>query len=285
MERVSGIGTLRERVAAARVAGHSIALVPTMGNLHGGHLALVDAARARAGFVVVSIFVNPLQFGPHEDFGAYPRTLATDLEALEGRGADLVFTPSVTELYPDGTDLATRVHVTGLSELLCGASRPGHFDGVTTVVAKLFHIVGPELAVFGQKDFQQLTLIRRMVRDLSMAVQVLGVPTARAADGLALSSRNGYLTAEERGRAPALQRVLAGTAARVRDGEDPGAAAAVALDALAAEGFEPDYVSVRRQSDLGEPGAEDRALVVLGAARLGRARLIDNVPFEREPAP
>jgi pantoate--beta-alanine ligase len=285
VERVSGIGTLRERVAAARVAGHSIALVPTMGNLHGGHLALVDAARARAGFVVVSIFVNPLQFGPEEDFGAYPRTLATDLEALEGRGADLVFTPSVTELYPDGTDLATRVQVTGLSELLCGASRPGHFDGVTTVVAKLLHIVGPELAVFGQKDFQQLTLIRRMVRDLSMAVQILGVPTARAADGLALSSRNGYLTEEERGRAPALQRVLAGTAARVRAGEDPGAAAAVALDALAAEGFEPDYVSVRRQSDLGEPGTEDRALVVLGAARLGRARLIDNVPFEREPAP
>lgn len=284
MERVSGIGTLRERVAAARVAGHSIALVPTMGNLHAGHLALVDAARARAGFVVVSIFVNPLQFGPNEDFGAYPRTLAADLEALTGRGADLVFTPSVAELYPDGTDLATRVHVAGLSEILCGASRPGHFDGVTTVVAKLFHLVAPDLAVFGQKDFQQLALIRRMVRDLSMAVEVLGVPTARAADGLALSSRNGYLTEEERARAPALQRVLAGTAARIRDGEAPGAAAAVACDALAAEGFEPDYVSVRRQSDLGEPEAGDRALVVLGAARLGRARLIDNVPFEREPA-
>ena len=206
MERVSGIGTLRERITAARTAGHSIALVPTMGKLHAGHLALVDAARARAGFVVVSIFVNPLQFGPNEDFAAYPRTLAADMEALTGRGADLVFTPSVAELYPDGTELATRVRVAGLSEILCGASRPGHFDGVTTVVAKLFHVVGPDLAVFGQKDFQQLALIRRMVRDLSMAVEVLGVPTARAADGLALSSRNGYLTEEQRARAPEIGR-------------------------------------------------------------------------------
>lgn len=281
MELVHSARALREHLAHARSRGERIGLVPTMGNLHEGHLTLVDAARERADLVVATVFVNPLQFGPNEDFDAYPRTLEDDRAALAARGADVLFAPSVEEMYPDGPVLATRVTVVGLSEELCGADRPGHFDGVTTVVTKLFQLVQPDLAVFGRKDLQQLTLIRTMVRDLSMPVAVVGVDTVRAEDGLALSSRNGYLSEDERARAPALQRTLARVAAAL----DAGARDFAALEAdaraeLERAGLAPDYVAVRRAPDLTVPDAGDDAFVVLGAARLGATRLIDNAPTE-----
>ena len=208
MELIEDLTTLRRRVRAWRQAGDQIALVPTMGNLHRGHLRLVQEARAYAQRTVVSVFVNPMQFGPHEDFAAYPRTLARDGELLETEGTDLLFAPSVTTVYPRPPAEQTRVEVPGLSDILCGARRPGHFVGVATVVCKLFNMVQPDLAFFGEKDFQQLLVIRRMTEDLCLPVGILGVPTVREADGLALSSRNGYLLPEERARAPALRRTL-----------------------------------------------------------------------------
>ena len=281
MEVVHSALALREHLAHARSRGDRIALVPTMGNLHDGHLTLVDASRDRADLVVATVFVNPLQFGPNEDFDAYPRTLDADASALEAHGADLLFAPPVEEMYPDGPELATRVTVDGLSGELCGADRPGHFDGVTTVVTKLFGLVQPDLAVFGRKDLQQLTLIRTMVRDLSMPIVIVGVDTVRAEDGLALSSRNGYLSADERARAPELHRALVRIATALDDGQrDFAALEQGARSALGDAGFAPDYVSVRRARDLAVPAPTDDALVVLGAARLGRTRLIDNVPTE-----
>ena len=281
MELIRRVQALREHLARARDRGDRIALVPTMGNLHAGHLALVAAARAESDLVVATVFVNPLQFGPGEDYDSYPRTLEADRDALAAAGARLLFAPPVEEMYPGGAALATRVAVSGLSEELCGASRPGHFDGVTTVVAKLFNLVQPDLAVFGRKDLQQLTLVRRMARDLSFPVRVLGIDTVRATDGLALSSRNGYLDETERGRAPELQRRLRDVAAALDAGErDFDALEAGAREALAAAGLEPDYVAVRRARDLAPPGAGDDAFFVLGAARLGRTRLIDNAATE-----
>ncbi len=210
MERIESLRDLRERVTAWRSAGARLAFVPTMGNLHAGHLTLVREARALADMVVASIFVNPLQFGAGEDLDAYPRTLEDDRRLLAGEGCDLLFTPRVDEVYPRGQAAQTRVEVPGLSDILCGARRPGHFVGVSTVVCKLFNMVQPNLALFGEKDFQQLLVIRRMVEDLAMPVEIVGVPTVRESDGLAMSSRNGYLTAEERARAPVLYRVLTG---------------------------------------------------------------------------
>ncbi len=277
LETIEEISTLRERVAAWRRAGQRVGFVPTMGNLHAGHLALVAEARRLAERVVVSIFVNPLQFGPQEDFAAYPRTLARDQELLAGAGTDLLFAPTVAAVYPRGQAEQTLVEVPGLSDILCGASRPGHFVGVATVVCKLFNMVQPDLAVFGEKDFQQLQVIRLMTLDLSLPVAIQGLATAREADGLAMSSRNGYLTAEERARAPALYHTLQRCADWLRAGQDSATVERQAEEAIAAAGFEPDYFSVRRAADLGLPAPGERELVVLAAARLGRARLIDNL--------
>ncbi len=254
-----------------------IAFVPTMGNLHDGHLALVARARELAPRVVVSIYVNPLQFGPQEDFAAYPRTLEADRARLAEAGADLVFAPRDAVMYPRPLSETTRVHVPGLSEILCGAHRPGHFDGVATVVARLFNLVRPDHAVFGEKDYQQLLVIRRMVEDLAIPVRIHGVPTVREPDGLAMSSRNQYLTPEERARAPALYRALRAAAEALAQGrEDYGRLEAQGRAALEAAGFRVDYFTVRDADDLAPP-APGRPLVVLAAARLGRARLIDNL--------
>lgn len=255
----------------------SIAFVPTMGNLHEGHLTLVRQARERAERVIVSIFVNPLQFGAGEDFDSYPRTLERDAELLAAEGVDWLFNPPVEVMYPRPAAEQTRVVVPAIGDILCGASRPGHFEGVATVVCKLFNLVRPDLALFGQKDYQQLLVIRRMVADLAMPVEVIGVPTVREPDGLAMSSRNGYLSAAERAIAPALYRVLRDTAAGLRAGDrakDLEVAGAAALDA---SGLKTDYLAIRRQADLAEPEAGDRELVILAAAYLGKARLIDNL--------
>lgn len=278
MLKVENIQELRTAVQAWRRAGERTAFVPTMGNLHAGHIELVRQARGLADRVVVSIFVNPLQFGVNEDFASYPRTLGEDMDRLDRVGTDLVFAPSVATVYPDGQEMQTRVLVPGVSEILCGASRPGHFEGVATVVCKLFNLVQPDLAVFGEKDFQQLSIIRRMVRDLCFPVEILGVPTVREPDGLAMSSRNGYLAPKERQQAPALYRVLCRLAERVRAGErEFSRLEREGVEALKAEGFRPDYLSLRRVDDLQPPGVDDQRLILLAAAFLGRTRLIDNL--------
>jgi len=278
---ISDVQDLRAHVDAWRRGGN-VAFVPTMGNLHDGHLSLVRAAREVADRVVVSIFVNPLQFGAGEDFDSYPRTLEHDSDMLEGEGTDLLFAPPAQVVYPKPAEEQTRVEVPGISRLLCGASRPGHFVGVATVVCKLFNMVQPDIALFGKKDFQQLMVIRRMVEDLSMPVRVLGVETRREDDGLAMSSRNGYLTADERAIAPLLYRVMTGLAERIRQGNnDLAELQGQAARELEENGLRPDYVAVRRAEDLGEPGDEDRKLVILMAAYLGKARLIDNLEVSR----
>lgn len=284
MEILHDIPVLRARLAEWRGDGLRIGLVPTMGNLHDGHLGLVEAARARADRAVVTVFVNPLQFGPQEDLASYPRTLKDDARRLSACGCHVLFAPSEANMYPRGRDAHTVVEVPGLSAQLCGASRPGHFRGVATVVAKLFNLVQPDLAVFGKKDYQQLMLIRRMAADLNMDIEILGLPTVREPDGLAMSSRNAYLTAAERTRAPALFRSLQALAAAVAAGTPPAQAECEAVQALGAAGFEPDYVSVRRRADLAPPQPQDTELVVLAAAHLGRARLIDNLELDREAA-
>lgn len=275
------VAETRKSVSRWRRQGLTVGFVPTMGNLHDGHVSLVRQAAARADRVVVSIFVNPLQFGPNEDFASYPRTLEADLRRLDGQGADLVFAPSADEMYPDGPELATRITVSGLADILCGRSRPGHFTGVATVVNKLLNIVRPDIAVFGRKDYQQLAVIRRMVRDLSMAVEIVGGETVREHDGLAMSSRNQYLSHDERARAPALYAALMAAADSLLRGtaDDIPAVAAAGRDTLAAAGFVPDYFEIRDAATLAEPeaGADPTSLVVLAAAQLGRARLIDNL--------
>jgi pantoate--beta-alanine ligase len=282
VETISKLAALRARLDAWRRAGETVALVPTMGNLHRGHLSLVALAREHARRTVVTVFVNPTQFGPNEDFDAYPRTPAPDAGLLAGAGADALFMPGVDEVYPDGTAGAARVEVPGLSDILCGAHRPGHFAGVTSVVARLFNMVGPHVAVFGEKDFQQLTIIRRMVEDLHFPIRIVGAPTVREPDGLALSSRNQYLTPAERAVAPELQATLAACAAALTAGRrDFAALEAEGVARLAAAGLRTDYVAVRSSRTLGEPVRGDQGLVVLGAATLGRARLIDNVLLPR----
>ncbi|QIK38983.1 pantoate--beta-alanine ligase [Caldichromatium japonicum] len=268
---------LRRQIAVWRNRGERIAFVPTMGNLHAGHLSLVATGRLHAERVVVSIFVNPMQFGPKEDLDAYPRTLEADRQVLAQVGCDLLFVPSVRTLYPRGLAAQTRVEVPGLSDILCGASRPGHFVGVATVVCKLFNLVQPDVALFGEKDFQQLLIIRRMVEDLAIPIAIIGMPTIREADGLAMSSRNHYLTPEERARAPALYRVLNEVATALRSGQPLAEAEGAGLESLKAAGFRPDYLSVRCAEDLTPPGPGNRDLVILVAAYLGRARLIDNL--------
>ena len=282
METVTTISAVRERVHAWRSAGQRVVFVPTMGNLHAGHVSLIEAARRHGERFVASIFVNPMQFGPNEDFAHYPRTPRDDEQMLAAASCDLMFMPDVAEIYPHGSERATRVEVPGLSRILEGEFRPGHMEGVSTVVAKLFHIVEPDVAVFGEKDFQQLTVIRRMVAELCMRVEIVGAPTRRDGDGLALSSRNQYLTAAERKLAPVIYRTLEAAAARVRGGDaDFASIERFGFQALEAAGLRPDYFSVRRADDLASPTAGTRALVVLAAARLGRARLIDNVQVAR----
>lgn len=281
MNVVRTIADLRAAVTRARGEGKRIGFVPTMGNLHAGHIALIRKAGQRADFVVASIFVNPLQFGPNEDLDSYPRTLTADQDKLFEAGCHLLFAPSVEEMYPNGQALQTIVSVPGVSEGLCGGSRPGHFDGVSTVVAKLFNMVLPDLAVFGQKDFQQLAVIRTMVRDLNMPVQIIGEPIVRADDGLALSSRNGYLSAEERATAPVLYRTLCQLAEAIRAGRrDYPALVGEAQEALQSAGLRPDYLEIRNAVDLQPAGAETRELILLAAAFLGKTRLIDNLLLE-----
>ncbi len=282
MRRLSSIAEVRAAVHAWRHSGERVVFVPTMGNLHAGHMSLIQAARAHGERFVASIFVNPMQFGPNEDFAHYPRTPEHDEHLLREAGCDLMFMPDVAEIYPHGAEGATRVEVPGLSDILCGEFRPGHFQGVTTVVCKLLHIVEPDAAVFGEKDFQQLTVIRRMVSELCMPVHIIAAPTVRDADGLALSSRNQYLSEAERVRAAALHRALMAAADRLAGGErDYAAVERDGLRALEGQGFRPDYFAVRRADDLGLPTADSAHLVVLTAAHLGKARLIDNVQVRR----
>lgn len=282
METVTTIAGVRERVRAWHRDGLRVAFVPTMGNLHPGHVSLIDAARARGDRFVASIFVNPMQFGPNEDFAHYPRTPAQDERMLADAGCDLMFMPDVAEIYPNGSAAATRIDVPGLSRILCGEFRPGHFEGVATVVAKLFHIVEPDMAVFGEKDYQQLTVIRRMVADLCIPVEIIGAPTVRDADGLAMSSRNQYLTDAERAIAPRIYQTLCAVSARLAAGENDF----LALEGLGIEQLEqadlrPDYFAIREAAELRVPKPSNQHLVVLTAVRLGKARLIDNVQVRR----
>ncbi|MDG6401557.1 pantoate--beta-alanine ligase [Pseudomonas phytophila] len=283
MNTVKTVRELRAAIARARSEGKRIGLVPTMGNLHSGHAALVTKAAQRADFVVATIFVNPMQFGPNEDLATYPRTLAADQERLLEAGCHLLFTPNVEEMYPHGMTDQTVVSVPVISEGLCGASRPGHFDGVSTVVSKLFNMVQPDLAVFGEKDFQQLAVIRALVRDLNMPIQIIGEPTVRADDGLALSSRNGYLNEEQRAIAPVLYKVIQQIGAAVDSGDKNFV---TLLDAgkrqLEAAGLRPDYLEIREATSLRPATAQDDDLVILAAAFLGKTRLIDNLHLNRE---
>ncbi len=272
MQRFDHIAALREHLARET----ALVFVPTMGNLHAGHLELVRCARAHGRCVVVSIFVNPLQFGPQEDFAAYPRTLEADCAQLEAAGCDVVFHPSASELYPVPQDVM--VSPPPVAAELCGAFRPGHFAGVCTVVAKLFNIVRPQVAVFGKKDYQQLVIVRELVRQLNFPIEIVAGETVRAPDGLALSSRNAYLDAAERREAPRLFRVLSTAARRIAAGErDYAGIEAAARRELEAHGWRVDYVAVRDPVTLKVPDAAGSEVVVLGAAWLGRTRLIDNV--------
>lgn len=281
MNTVTTIAELRAAIAVARRAGKRIGFAPTMGNLHSGHAALVTRACEKADFVVASIFVNPLQFGPNEDLDTYPRTLAADQQRLVDAGCDLLFAPTVAQMYPEGTAVQTRVSVPELSQGLCGASRPGHFEGVATVVSKLLNMVQPDVAVFGQKDYQQLAVIRAMVRDLNMPIEILGEPTVRAEDGLALSSRNGYLNAEQRAKAPVLYRCLSDMAAAIRAGErDYAGLLEQQRKVIAASGFKLDYLEIRHAVHLRPVTPQDHDLVLLVAAYLGTTRLIDNLHLD-----
>ena len=268
---------LRQQIRRLRMEGKRVALVPTMGNLHDGHMKLVDEAKARADVVVVSIFVNPMQFDRPEDLARYPRTLQEDCEKLNKRKVDLVFAPSVKEIYPNGTETHTYVDVPGLSTMLEGASRPGHFRGVSTIVSKLFNLGQPDSACFGEKDFQQLALIRKMVADMGFDIEIVGVPIMRAKDGLALSSRNGYLTAEQRKIAPGLYKVLSSIADKLQAGErDLDEIITIAGQELNEKGFRADDIQIRDADTLLEVSENSKRAVILVAAWLGDARLIDN---------
>jgi len=272
---------LRQQIRRLRLEGKRIALVPTMGNLHDGHMKLVDEAKARADVVVVSIFVNPMQFDRPDDLARYPRTLQEDCEKLNRRGVGFVFSPTPEEVYPRGMGEQTYVDVPGISTMLEGASRPGHFRGVSTVVSKLFNLVQPDIACFGEKDYQQLALIRKMVADMSYDIEIVGVPTVRAKDGLALSSRNGYLTSDQRKIAPGLSKVMNGIGEKLKAGERnvEEILAAAALE-LNEKGFRSDDLQIRDADTLLELTPQSQRAVVLMAAWLGRARLIDNLTVD-----
>lgn len=278
MEVYRDLATLRSALAAARAAGREVALVPTMGALHAGHIALVEAARRPGTLVVASIFVNPKQFGANEDLSRYPRKETSDIAMLTDAGCDMLWLPPVEAMYPDG--FATTVSVAGISEGLDGAARPGHFDGVATVVAKLFNQVAPARAYFGEKDFQQLAVIRRMVADLDIDIDVVGVPTQREDDGLALSSRNVYLLPEERQKAVALPRALGVAARAIAGGAESTKALDDAVATLTQAGFAVDYVALVDAETLAPDPAPDRRRQLLAAARIGNTRLIDNLSVD-----
>jgi len=280
MQIVNTITEVREAIKTWHSSGDSVAFVPTMGNLHAGHLHLVSLAQKKADRVVVSLFVNPTQFGVGEDFETYPRTEHEDQEKLAAEHVDLLFQPSVADIYTP--DAKTVVTVTGLSDVYCGASRPGHFSGVATVVCKLFNIVQPNMAFFGLKDFQQFTVIKTMVRDLNFPVELIGVDTVREANGLAMSSRNGYLNEDEKKIAPKLYHALCAARDAILAGNIAyEVVERQALQFLQQAGYQPDYFSVCRSSDLKKATAEDVDLVLLAAAKLGKTRLIDNIYFSR----
>ncbi len=276
---ISDIKVLRATVKAWRQEGHSIAFVPTMGNLHQGHLKLVDEARQRADKVIVSIFVNPMQFGANEDLAKYPRTLAEDCAGLTDHQADAVFTPTPELIYPKGLEVQTAVDVPFIGDNHCGASRPGHFRGVSTIVTKLFNLVQPDIALFGKKDYQQLAVIRALTIDLSFPIEIIGIDTERAADGLALSSRNGYLSAEQRATAPLIYQQLQWLAQQIRDqaASDFRALEQHVRETLSQAGFRPDYVNICQRHNLELANDSKSPLVILLAAYLGTTRLIDNL--------
>lgn len=284
MRTYSDSAQLQIALKKYRQEGLSIAFVPTMGNLHEGHLDLVRKARTRCDIVVVSIFVNPLQFGPSEDLDAYPRTMAADKEKLFSEGTQVIYAPGVEDIYPEGMAAQTVVSVPDLGDTLCGSSRPGHFDGVTTVVSKLFNIVQPDVAVFGEKDFQQLSIVRKMVRDLCMPIEIIGVATTRDEDGLAKSSRNGYLTPEQREIAPLLHQTLNSCREAIACGFDNFLQLeSHARMKLLQAGFEPDYFAVRDARTLQPVTENTEEIAILAAARLGPTRLIDNVRLSLNP--
>jgi pantoate--beta-alanine ligase len=280
METLKTKALLKNVLDQHRAKTNTIGLVPTMGNLHDGHISLIETAKSQCGIVVSTIFVNPLQFGKNEDLAAYPRTLAEDLHKLEGAGCDLVFTPDVTEMYAQDLSAETIIHVPGISENYCGKSRPGHFDGVATVVSKLCHMTSPHRAYFGLKDYQQFLVIKKMVRDLAMPIDIIGVPIRREPSGLAMSSRNNYLSASERSTAAALNRVLVQIQEKIMAG---GGDFAPLLDAgIAAineSGMETDYLALCNADDLSPADSSTVDFALLGAAYLSGTRLIDNVRF------
>lgn len=280
MQTVHTIQAVRDFVKAAKKQGKSVGFVPTMGNLHSGHIHLISQAKTQCDVVICSIFVNPTQFGANEDFGSYPRTLEADSQQLQAAHCDLLFAPSALEMYPNGSSQHTVITVNGLSEQLCGAFRPTHFAGVATVVSKLFNIVQPDSAFFGEKDFQQLAVIKCLTTELDFDIKIIGVATQRAEDGLALSSRNGYLSEQERALAPAIYKVLGQLRSAILNGQREYT---MLCDAsvlhLQKMGFDPDYVSVRCSATLEEASADDTQLVILIAAKLGKTRLIDNLAF------
>lgn len=280
MKTVATLDALREALAEFRSEGKTVALVPTMGNLHYGHMQLIERARAEADVVVASIFINPTQFGENEDLSGYPRTLEEDKKKLIAEGCHLLYTPTKSIMYPE-PDL-TRVEVKKITTLHCGASRPGHFVGVATIVLKFFNQVQPDVAVFGLKDFQQFTVLKMMVDNLFLPIRMTGVDTGRADDGLAHSSRNNYLTADERERAPRLYQILQQTKAAIEEGNtDFAKLTRQAKEALTQAGFTPDYFNISRRIDLEPATAEDSDLVILAAAFIGKARLIDNIQIDR----
>jgi pantoate--beta-alanine ligase len=281
MQTVQDVPALRAAIRGWRTQGQTVGFVPTMGNLHAGHQSLIRLARARTERVVASVFVNPTQFGPNEDYDRYPRTLVQDQAALAEQDCDLLFAPDVATMYPFGPEHSVSVRVPRITDTLEGAHRPGHFDGMATVVCKLFNLVQPDVAVFGQKDFQQLKVVERMVRDLGLPVKVVAAPILRADDGLALSSRNQYLSTEERTRAPLIHDTLLKMRELLAQGHPWQAVEQTAAARLARAGFVPDYVAIRRAEDLAEPAeGEHEGLVALVAARLGNTRLIDNLLFD-----
>ncbi len=279
MQTFTRIDEIREALSYEKRHGRTIGFVPTLGNLHKGHMALIKAAKAQADIVVASVFVNPMQFAANEDLDAYPRTLEADQQKLVQEGADYLFAPTAREMYPEG--VSTQIIIPVLSNILCGASRPGHFTGVATICTKLFNIVQPDVSMFGEKDFQQLTIIRHMVEDLCIPVKIVGIQTGRAEDGLALSSRNTYLTAEERQSAPVLYQCLKETREAIEGGErDFYQLEQQANTRLEQAGFKPDYYHVMNRETLEPPNSSDKQLIVLAAAQLGKSRLIDNLQID-----